>query len=151
MADDTQTIVEDTKKAVDTAVEGAQEAVEKTVTRMGAAFEDIASFNQATLDALVVSSRVSTKAFETLNAQVMAFAKRSYEEGVAAAKEIGDARSVTDLVERQSRHASAMAETALAEMVKLNDILGSATRDTVAPISEHVQTGLRLATRPLKP
>ncbi|MFW5660941.1 MAG: phasin family protein, partial [Oceanicaulis sp.] len=51
---------------------------------------------------MIASATATSKSFEEMNASVMAFAKKSMEDGVAAAKTMAGAKSVQELIEIQA-------------------------------------------------
>ncbi|MEM6489208.1 MAG: phasin family protein [Pseudomonadota bacterium] len=127
----------------------AQKAVEQnmgeTVERMTKGFEGVASFNQDNLDAMMESTRIAAKAAESVNQQMVAYSKRSYEESIAAAKDIAGAKSAVELVEKQASFAKAAMETLFAEASKMNDTLSAATKEASAPLTARLHAGVDFA------
>ena len=63
-----------------------KKAMEEGVEKMSKGFEDASAFGQDNVEAMVASSKVIAKAAEEMNAEIMAFSKKSYEDSMAAAK-----------------------------------------------------------------
>ncbi len=111
---------------------------QKTVTaqfdKVTKGFEDVASFNQQTVDAFVQSGNVAVKAVEQYNNELAAYAKKSVEDNVAAAKELAGVKSVNEYIEKQNELVKSNYEGAVAQAAKLNELAQAAAKDTFAPL-----------------
>lgn len=90
------------------------------------------------LEALVASAAAAQKGAEALSAQSVAFTKKSWEDGVAAAQSMSQARSVQELLELQTTWAKSTSEAWLAEVTKATDVMTASVKDTFKPINERV-------------
>ena len=113
----------------------AKRSMEEGVERMSKSFEDVTQFGQENVEALVASGKVVAKAAEEMNAEVIAYSKKSYEDSMAAAKEIASAKSVSELFEKQTSFAKTSFESFVAEATKLNEMYGQAAKEAFAPIN----------------
>ncbi len=113
----------------------AKRSMEEGVERMSKGFEDVTQFGQDNVEAMVASSKVMAKAAEEMNAEVIAFSKKSYEDSMAAAKEIASARTVSEYFEKQTAFAKTSFETFVAEATKLNEMYSQAAKEAFAPIN----------------
>jgi phasin family protein len=113
----------------------AKRSMEEGVERMSKGFEDVTQFGQDNVEAMVASSKVMAKAAEEMNAEVIAFSKKSYEDSLAAAKEIASARSVSEFFEKQTAFAKTSFETFVAEATKLNEMYSQAAKEAFAPLN----------------
>jgi phasin family protein len=113
----------------------AKRSMEENVERMSKGFEEVTQFGQDNVEAMVASSKVMAKAAEEMNAEVIAFSKKSYEDSMAAAKEIASARSVSEFFERQTAFAKTSFETFVAEATKLNEMYSQAAKEAFAPLN----------------
>jgi phasin family protein len=113
----------------------AKRSVEEGVERMSKGFEDVTQFGQDNVEAMVASSKVMAKAAEEMNAEVIAFSKKSYEDSMAAAKEIASSKSVSEFFEKQTSFAKTSFETFVAEAGKLNEMYSQAAKEAFAPIN----------------
>lgn len=113
----------------------AKKTVEENVEKMTKGVEEATQFSQETVEALVATSKVAAKATEEMNAEIIAFSKKSYEEGMAAAKELSSAKSVTEFFEKQTDFAKNSFEAYVAEATKLNEMYASAAKDVFAPMN----------------
>jgi phasin family protein len=113
----------------------AKRSMEEGVERMSKGFEDVTQFGQENVEAMVASGKVMAKAAEEMNAEVIAFSKKSYEDSMAAAKEIASARTVSEFFEKQTAFAKTSFETFVAEATKLNEMYSQAAKEAFAPLN----------------
>lgn len=117
----------------------AQKQMEQNVEKMTKGFEDAAEFGRQNMEAMVAASKRYAKAAEEMNAQIAAFTKKSYEDGMAAMKEISSAKSMNELFERQSDYAKASFEAFVAETSKINDMAADAAKECFEPITQRFE------------
>lgn len=108
-------------------------------------YDDVVSFNQNNIDALVASSTVFAKGFEQLTKQYVAFASASFEDAVEASKKIATAKSVNEAVDLQTKIAKTSWEKVVAEGQKISDISTDIFKEASAPISDRVQATVDVA------
>lgn len=116
---------------------GAQafrEGVEKSLS----ALNDANTLGKRNLEAVVESVTAATKGAETLGSQAIAYSKKSWEDGVAAAQSLGAAKSVQEVVELQSNWAKSAVETYLAEMNRMAETVSASMKDSLKPLNERV-------------
>ena len=113
----------------------AQKTMEEGVEKMSKGLEDATQFGQDNVEAMVASGKVIAKAAEEMNAEIMAFSKKSYEDSMAAAKELGTVKSVTEFFEMQTSLAKTSFEGFVAEATKLNEMYAAAAKDAFAPLN----------------
>ncbi len=112
-----------------------KKAMEEGVEKMSKGFEDAGKFGQDNVEAVVASSKVMAKAAEEMNAEIVAFSKKNYEDSMAAAKEMGAVKSPSDFFEMQTSLAKTSFEGFVAEATKLNEMYAAAAKDAFAPIN----------------
>ena len=83
---------------VETLVEDAQKTANEAFEKITKSSEDMMAFAQDNYEALVKASEIAAKAAEGLNAEVVAYAKKSVEEGVAAAKELAEIKTIPEFL-----------------------------------------------------
>lgn len=132
------------EKTIMQADELAAEA-QKTVEKMTKNMEGAANFGQQNLDAVVEASRIAAKAAEGMGQELMAFSKKSYEESVAAAKDITQAKSLSELVEKQTAYSKASVESMMGEMSKLSEMMADAFKDSTAPLTDRMNASVDYA------
>ena len=111
-----------------------REGVDKSV----ASLSELNAHGKKNLDALVESAAVAQKGAEALSQQALGFAKSSWEDGVAASKELSTARSVQEFFELQTAWAKKSMERYVAELTKTNEIVTATVKDSIKPINERV-------------
>ena len=156
MADSAETV----KKTVETATANVKASAEKAQATFQAnaeqaqaagakAFRDVADKSAAgiselnaqgkqNLEALVASAAAAQKGVEALSAQSVAFTKKSWEDGVAAAKSMSQARSIQELLELQTTWAKSATEAYLAEVTRATEVVTASVKDSFQPINERV-------------
>ena len=149
MADSAET----TKKTVETATAKAQaqaekmqaagaQAVREGMDKSMASMSELSVQAKKNLDAVVESATVAQKGAEALSAQSVAFTKKSWEDGVAAAQSMSQARSIQELLELQTTWAKSATEAYLAEVTKATDVLTASVKDSFKPINERVSASV---------
>jgi phasin family protein len=116
---------------------GAQafrEGVDKSV----AGLTELNAQGKRNLEAVVESATAAQRGAEVLSQQTLAYTKKSWEDGVAAAQSLAQARSVQEMVELQTTYAKSAIETYLAEVTKMTDVLTASVKDSFKPINERV-------------
>jgi len=111
-----------------------REGVDKSI----AGVAELNAEGKKNLEALVASATAAQKGAETLSAASLAYGKKSWEDGVAAAQSLTAARSVQELIELQTSWAKSAAETYLSEVTKMTDVFTASVKDSFKPINERV-------------
>ena len=144
-----ETATDTVKKTVETATATVKANTEKAQAAGARAFRDAADKSAASLnelnvqgkqnlEALVASAAAARKGVETLSAQTAAFTRKSWEDGVAAAQSMSQARSIQELLELQTSWAKSATEAYLAEVTRATDVLTASVKDSFQPINERV-------------
>jgi len=113
----------------------AKKTMEEGVEKISKGFEDATQFSQQNVEAVVASGKAFTKAAEEMNAEFIAYSKKSYEDGMAAAKDLTAVKSVPELLEMQTAMAKTAFEGFVAEATRLNEMYASATRTAFEPMA----------------
>ena len=112
---------------------------------MNKAAEDVSVLAQGNMEAVVKASETAAKAAEAMNAEIVAFAKKSVEEGVAASKELSEVKSIPDFVERQSAMMKTVFDGYVSEATKLNEMATAAMEDVFAPLKARFEASVDYA------
>ncbi len=123
-----------TKKVEEITVE-AQKTMEEGVEKMTKGIENAASFGQENVEAVVASSKIATKAAESMGAEIAAYSKKAYEDSMAAAKELTSCKSASEFVEKQTEFGKVSIEGFVAEATRLNEIYAAAAKEAFAPLN----------------
>ncbi len=111
-----------------------KDSVEKTLS----ALNDANGHSKKNLEAVVASVTAATKGAEALGAQTMAFSKKTFEDGVTAAKSLAGAKSVQEVVELQTAFAKTALEGYMAEVGKMSETVSASVKDSMKPLNERV-------------
>lgn len=111
-----------------------KDAMEKTL----AAINEASAYSRQNLEAMIASTTAAAKGAEALNAQVAAFAKKSVEDNVAAAKSLASAKSVQEVVELQTTFARSALEAYFAELNRWGATVTASVKESVQPLNERV-------------
>jgi phasin family protein len=114
----------------------AQKSMGDNMEKFSHRLQGLSSFNQHNLEAFARSSEISAKALESIGSEFAAYTKKSYEDRVAAAQDISTAKTVAELVEKQTSFAQHAFEGWAQQAVKLSAIYTSAAKDIAAPLGE---------------
>lgn len=124
-----------TTKQVEEFTAEAKKTVEQGVEQMTKGVEEATQFGQDNVEAMIASGKVVAKAAEDVNAEILAFSKKAYEDSMAAAKELTSAKSVTEFFEKQTAFAKTSFEAYVAEATKLNEMYTSAAKNAFEPLN----------------
>lgn len=126
---------EETMKSIENFTADTQKTVSENVEKATKSLEEVAAFNQETLDAVMAAQKIAAKAAEEINSEVVAFSKKTVEEGVAHAKDLASAQTVTELLEKQTGFAKIAYESSVKEATKLNEMVVASVKDAFAPVT----------------
>ncbi|MBX3478412.1 MAG: TIGR01841 family phasin [Brevundimonas sp.] len=130
----TETVKAQAEKFQAAGAKAARDAMDKSIASM----TEINAEGQRNLEAVVASAAAAQKGAEALSAQTVAYAKKSWEDGVAASQNLAQARSVQELIELQTTFAKSAMETYLSEVTKMTETLTASVKDSFKPINERV-------------
>ena len=130
--------------AAGTAGAEARKTVEEGAQQVRQGLEAAASFNQGNIEAVVASSTIAAKAMENMTSEIAAYSKKSYEDSMAAAKELGSCRSVAELIEKQTAYSKSSMESFVSEASKLNEMYAAAAQEAFAPLSKRFSAAVDL-------
>jgi phasin family protein len=113
-------------------------ALKDVADKSAAGLTELNAQGKQNLEAIVASAAAAQKGVETLSAQSAAFTKKSWEDGVAAAKSMSQARSIQELLELQTTWAKSATEAYLAEVTRATDVVTASVKNSFQPINERV-------------
>lgn len=125
----------DPMKTVETLTADAQKTMTANMEKASKSFEEVAAFSQETVDAMLKAQNLAAKAVEEINAEVIAFSKKTMEESVAHAKDLASAQTVTDFIEKQAGYAKTALDAMVKQSTKMNEMMMAAAKDAMAPIT----------------
>lgn len=122
----------------------AKRSMEEGVQRMSKGFEDVTQFGQENVEALVASGKIVAKAAENINAEMMAYSKKAYEDAVAASQEIASARTVSEFFEKNTAFAKSAFEGFVSQATRVNEMYTAAAQDAFAPVNARLTAAAEL-------
>lgn len=128
-------LMKDAAKQAENFAADSQKLVAEQIEKLTKGFEKASEFNRESVDALMKSTEITAKAVEGLNAEIMDYSKKSFEESVAAAKELAGARNVTELFEKQADFARHSVDGFMKQAAKVNEMYLAAAKSAMEPIS----------------
>ena len=114
-------------EAVEAAFKNGTESLKEGFDKLAFSYEQLIAFNKDTAEAVIEAATKAGKGVETINSEVFSYSRQSMDEGIAATKAILGAKSLQEVVERQTEYTKAALEAYVAEMSKVRDLaLGTA-------------------------
>jgi phasin family protein len=145
MADSAETVKKSVEQATATAkVQGEKmqaagtQALREGMEKTSASLAEMSAQSKQNLEALTASATAAQKGAEALSAQALSYTKSSWEQSVAAAQTIAQARSVQEMIELQTNFAKSAMETYLSEVTKMTETLTGSVKESFKPINERV-------------
>ena len=132
----------DAAASIETFTVDAQKSITENMEKATKSFEDVAAFGQQTIDALIQSQNIAAKAAEEINAEVVAYSKKTMEETVAHAKDLAATQTVTDFIEKQTGFAKLSFDAMMKQSTKLNEMMIAAMKDSMAPVAGRVNVAV---------
>ena len=111
-----------------------QKSLGDNIEKLTSGLQRVSTFNQQNIEAFAKSSEIAAQAFQGIGSEVAAYAKKSYEERVAAAQDLATAKTVAELIEKQTSFAQNAFEGWVRQATKVNEIYASAAKDIAAPL-----------------
>lgn len=134
MATSAETIQSQAEKYTAAGAQAFKDAVEKSLT----ALNDLNAQSKSNLEAVVASTTAATKGAETLGAQAIAYSKKAMEDSLAAARSLGAARTIQEVVELQTNFAKSALEAYLAEVNKASETVAASFKESLTPLNARV-------------
>ncbi|RED14334.1 phasin family protein [Pontivivens insulae] len=134
----TKTAAKDATAQMEAFAADAQKTMTDTVEKMTKGFEEVSSFGQENLDAVMKSTEIAAKAAEGFGQEVQSYTKKSFEESVAAAKDMAAAKTMTELFEKQSAFAQSMFDGWMKQSSKMGEMMMASAKDVTAPVGDRV-------------
>ena len=100
--------------------------------------EELVSFSQGNLEAMLKSGQIWAAGMQDLSKQVAATAQASFDETMSTFKALTSVKSLKDAMDLQASLARATMEKTLAESGKLTDASFKLTEQAIAPITARV-------------
>jgi phasin family protein len=108
-------------------------------------FEDMATFGQGNVDALMKAQSVAAKAAEEINAELVAYSKKSMEESVAHAKNLAASKTLTELMDKQASFMKLSLDGVAQQSAKVNELMLDAARGVMEPLTRRMNDAAETA------
>ena len=132
------------KQAFETMTSASNEAVKEGFEKSLSALNEFSAFQKESVDAVIASATATSKSLEEMNASVVAFAKKSMEDSVSAAKSISGAKSVQEVIEIQADFAKSSFDAYVGEMNKHTDLVSALFKDGFKPLNDRVAAAVEV-------
>jgi phasin family protein len=119
---------------IDTALASGVDAMKEGFEKAVKGYDQIFAFGKDNAEAVLKSANAAGKGIESINTEAFAYARKSAEESVAAAKAILSSKSVEEAFELQSAFSKAVFETYVDQLAKFGDMALATTRHAAEPI-----------------
>jgi phasin family protein len=135
-------MAQDPMKQIETMTADAQKTMTEQVEKATKSLEGMTAFSQETLDALIKSQNLAAKAAEEMNAEVVAFSKKTVEESVAHAKALASSQTVSEFIEKQAGFAKLSLDSMVAQSTKMNDMMIGAMKGFAEPMTARMHAAV---------
>lgn len=135
-------ITEETLNAaehVESTMKNGAEALKTGFEKAVKNYDHFVGFGKETVEAYTKAANVAAKGAETLNNEIFAFSKQTFENTVAQTKALMATKSVHEAIELQSDFAKTQFDGYVSKMTQLSEIVVATTKDSFAPIQGRVQ------------
>ena len=134
--------VKETAAVAKAGFEHAQVQMKEGVTRAMKTAEQVASFSQGNVEALMKSSQIWATGWQDISKQMAATAKANLDETMSVFKALTSVKSVKEAFDLQSSFARTSMEKAMAESGKLTEHSLKLAEQAFAPISARVNAAV---------
>ena len=97
-------------------------------------YDQLITFSKDNAEAVVKSANATGKGLETINSEVLAYTRKSVEDGMAAAKAVLSSRTVEEAFQLQSEFGKAVFETYVDQLAKFGDMALATARRAAEPL-----------------
>jgi len=132
--DAVKTTTEKTKTMFVEANVRAKAAMEKSQQMFG----EVTEFSKGNVEAIVESSKIAAKGIESMGQDTVAYAKKSFEDATATAKQLASVKSPTEFMKLQSDFFRASFDSMVAHTSKSTEAMLKLAGDVAQPISNRV-------------
>ena len=114
------------------------EAIKDGFEKAAKGYDQFIAFGKDNAEAVLKSANAAGKGIETLNSEVLAYTRKSLEEGVAAAKAVLSSKTVEEALQVQSDFGKTAFETYVDQLAKFGDMALAAARHAAEPFQARV-------------
>ncbi len=144
--DTVENVLKSGKEQVESAVKAGTQAVQKSfeqtiesakkqLDELIKGYDEVANFNRGNVDALLAASSATAKAAESINTELFALTKKSYESNLAAYKTLASVKTPKEFFDVQSDLVKSRYDEALASANKINSLVTAVSNEAFAPLN----------------
>jgi phasin family protein len=133
-----KTYAEEAKTRFQGAVAELNEKAKVAVEKSSKAMEEISALTKGNFDAVVESSKIATKGFETLSQEAVEYGRKSFEKSTATFKSFAAVKTPAEFFQLQSELLSASLDGFASEAAKNSEAMLKLFGDVSKPISNRV-------------
>jgi phasin family protein len=112
-------------------------SIEQVEDKVRQGYADMAALQKGNLESMVASSRVVINGYQTLSAELLAFAQSRMKEGMDFGKRLAGCQSPESAMEAHSEFVTSAIKAYTDELRTLGDLGGQITREAFAPLQAH--------------
>ena len=128
-----------TAENMESAMKNGAEAFKTGFEKAVKGYEHFAGYGKETVEAYTKAANVAAKGAETINNEIFAYSKQSFENAIAQTKAVMASKSVHEAFELQSDFAKTQFDGYVSKMTQLSELFVATTKDSFAPIQGRVQ------------
>ena len=121
-------------ETIETALHSGADAIKDGFEKAAMGYDQLMSFSKDTAEAMIKSANAAGKGIETINGEVLAYARKAFEESIAATKAIMGSKSIEQAIQLQSEFGRTAFETYVDELAKFSDLALAVAKDTATPL-----------------
>jgi phasin family protein len=125
-------------ESIETALLTGAEAMKDGFEKAVKGYDHFISFGKDNAEAMLKSANAAGKGIETINSEVFAYARKSAEESVAAAKAVLSSKTVEEAFQLHSEFSKAVFESYVDQLAKFGDMALATARHTAEPLQARV-------------
>ncbi len=129
----------DTKTVEDFLAKGTEQAQEQ-FAKAQVSVEEVTEFHRENTEVLVETATLAQKGFEALAAEATTFNQKSYDDGIAVAKQAMASTNVQEAFELQTEFAKTAVDAYLGHMKKMGEMFQASAQEAFAPLNTRVTT-----------
>jgi len=111
-------------------------------------YEQVSAFGKDNVEAAVAAGAAATKGIETLNAELMDFAKTAMADQMAAFGKIMAIKTPQDMIELQNDFAKTSFDVAVARSTKIGEMTAKVANEAFAPVNERANAAMETFAKP---
>jgi phasin family protein len=129
--------------------EDVMSASKQGVETAAKAYDEFMALSRENVEAMIASGNAAAKGVEEINAEVMAFNKVAFEDGMAAAKAVMSAKTVQDAFDLQTEWVKASFDSYMAQATKVGELAAKVSQAAFQPVNERFATMVEKSIKPI--